>query len=124
VPIIRQQMSVMVRERRHLRLSLLLSCQDPGGLPAELLPLLDMVGVFHHESEEWNRTLAKAIAAFQIVKVDLTSVLKTGQMVFWARQWFQLADGYDWKEAPIIVEVRPRASQHGGHTEESVRQTA
>jgi hypothetical protein len=48
-------------------------------------------------------------------------MLQTGQMLFWARQWYQVAEGIEWKEAPILVEVRPRASQHGGHTEESVR---
>jgi hypothetical protein len=119
-PIIRQQMQTLVRERRHLRASVILACQDPDSLPQEIIPMMNMVGVFHHDSAKWNRVLAEHIRQFAGIKVKLTSRLQRGQMLFWAREWYQEGGEYNFKEAPLVVNVRPRASQHGGKTRTAV----
>jgi hypothetical protein len=43
-------------------------------------------------------------------------------MLFWAREWYQLdPELRDFREAPVLIEVRARASQHGGETRAAVR---
>jgi hypothetical protein len=43
-------------------------------------------------------------------------------MFFWAREWCQYDEELrDLREAPVLLEVRARASQHGGETRQAVR---
>jgi hypothetical protein len=116
---IRAQMCTIVRERRHLGVSLLIASQDPLSIPEEILPLLDGIGVFQHESPEWNRRLAKANEAFAPLTAHATSVLPTGMMWFWARHWYMTqreADGVSFDRQLLLVQARPRVAQHGGQT--------
>ena len=83
--------------------------------------MMNMIGVFHHDSARWNRILTGHVRQFEKVTVKLTSRLGRGQMLFWAREWHQTEGEYDFREAPIVVNVRPRASQHGGKTRTAVR---
>jgi hypothetical protein len=107
-----------VRERRHLHLSVLLASQDPQSLPEEVLPLLDMVGVFQHGSQEWNKHLGKHIAVFRELKASLTAKLPVGTMIFWAKEWIQYDEEMDDPRDTLhLIEVRPRVSYHGGDDE-------
>ena len=118
---IRQQMITIAAERRHLGVSLLISSQDPTSIPEEVLPLLDGIGVFQHDSPGWNRCLAQANQAFGGLTTRMTSSLQTGQMWFWSKNWIMMNwenHGVDFHGHLILMEVRPRAAQHGGATKQ------
>jgi hypothetical protein len=100
----------------------ILASQDPMTVPRELMPMLDMVGVFHHEAEPWNRYLGRELRPFRYARTRLTARLQKGQMLFWAREWLVLDPTLgELSAAPLVLEVRPRASQHGGETRKAVR---
>src|SRR5207237_396812 len=123
-PVIREQMRTLVRERRHLDVNIILSSQDPPSVPQDLLPLLDGIGLFTHESEVWNRCLGRACHAFSELNTAATSVLPAGVMWFWSRDWlmFDQSDGaFDGRL--MLVDVRPRASHHGGATRRATAAT-
>src|SRR5581483_7843124 len=85
-PVIREQMGTLVRERRHLDVNIIIASQDPPSVPQDILPLLDGIGVFTHESEVWSRCLGRACAALGQLTPRATSILPRGMMWFWARE--------------------------------------
>jgi hypothetical protein len=116
---IREQMYTIAAERRHLNVSLVISSQDPLSVPEEILPLLDGIGVFQHQSPKWNKRLADVNAAFQVLTTQMTSLLRPGLMWFWAKDWAMTnfeEDGVTFAGRPVLMETRPRAALHGGAT--------
>jgi hypothetical protein len=119
-PPMAQLIENLVRERRHLRLSLILASQDPGSLPPRILPLLDTIGVLRMPSTEWLKDLAKHIGALRKLKPEHTENLPTGTLWFWAKEWLiideDLLDYETVREGPLLIEARPRIARHGGAT--------
>ena len=59
--------------------------------------------------------------AFGGLTTRMTSSLQTGQMWFWSKNWIMMNwenDGVDFHGHLILMEVRPRAAQHGGATKQ------
>jgi hypothetical protein len=120
-PAVRRQMGTLVRERRHLGVSVIVSSQDPLSVPEEILPLLDCVGVCRHDSREWSRQLGKVARALGGLGPERTRELPPGTLWLWARDWHVVDEGLTGPiEGPVLLDMRPRLSQHGGATRPAV----
>ena len=85
---LRRQIEHVIRERRHLRVSVLLSNQDAREVPPSTLAELDGVGVFPGTSERALRHLAADIEAFSDVTPRDLAALSPGQMLLWSRRTY------------------------------------
>ncbi len=116
----RLQIERIIKERRHLKTSVLLSSQDPTKIPHSTLAELDGVGLFGTSSEKSIKHLAGDIGPFSILKAELCGTLLQGQMIFWSRRWYTPNQPGEYDGVLLRVEGRPRLSQHGGETRRAV----
>lgn len=127
---LRGQLEFLVRERRHLGLSVLLLSQDPPSIPQAILDELDGVGVFRMDSARWRTVLGVEIGAFARLPMERFQRLAPWEMLFWSRRYCGVAPAVTpaataataaLDTSPdgtmlLHVRVRPRLSQHGGAT--------
>ena len=114
------QIEYFIRERRHLRVSVVVLSQDPMSVPRVILSLLDAVGVFRTDAQEWLDYLGRQIVAFKNKKVEEFTNLPAGQMILWAREWWEQSGGRELQGVLVQMSVRPRTSHHGGGTRTAV----
>ncbi len=115
-PGVRETVEELIKERRHLGLSVVLSSQDPTAVPRSTLAEMDGVGLFRMDSERLVKHVGRDFVAFKQLTARDTAALKDGQMFFWSQKWHVpdapgTLDGY-----LVKVQVRPRMSHHGGAT--------
>lgn len=103
----------LVREHRHLGVSVMLSSQAPMAVIREVLDEADVVGLYRTDALRWLEYLARSLAAYHGVSVTEFLGMKPGQMMLWARRWFGGRGGELDHSPLVLMDVRPRLSQHG-----------
>ncbi len=117
---LRAQLEYIVRERRHLRASVVVLSQDPMSVPPVLLSLLDAVGVFRTDAQAWLDHLGRQIAAFRGLRAEALTGLPAGHLLLWARDWWEAGGRRELPGRLVHLSVRPRLSHHGGETRTAV----
>jgi DNA phosphorothioation-dependent restriction protein DptH len=113
---LRRRIEHVIRERRHLRASVILLSQDPAEVPHSTLAELDGVGLFGTGSARSIRHLARDIEVFGDLRPADAAALAPGQMLLWTRRTFSPYAPGDLEGKLVRVQVRPRLSHHGGAT--------
>ncbi|MDW8281761.1 MAG: hypothetical protein RMK29_08630, partial [Myxococcales bacterium] len=103
----RAELERLVRERRHLDASVILSSQDPLSLPPTLLALSDILAIGQVQSEEWLQRVARANAALRFLRPAHTARLGRGRMILWSQR--QHVEGIEPSELlpAHVVDLRP-----------------
>jgi hypothetical protein len=111
-----QALEVLIKERRHLKLSVALLGLDMIKLPEELLALASIMLIHRSPSEENLKHHGRAHPRWRLANAMRMSLLPEGQ-AYLLTTGGKFARGLEhFMERPRILQVRDRVSQHGGNT--------
>jgi hypothetical protein len=99
-----------VREMRHKGVTLVISSQDPPSVPSVVVELSTVIVAHRMSAPTWLRALQRSSQAFADVKPGDLAVLRNGQALLWS------SGGSARYRTPQRIQVRPRLTEHGGHT--------
>jgi DNA phosphorothioation-dependent restriction protein DptH len=107
----------VIRQMRHQGVTMLLASQDPPSLPIEVIELSSAVVLHRFNSPQWLKHIQKANTSLQDLTPDQLANLQSGEAFIWADK----ASNTEWRKKAIKVVTRPRATQHGGGTQQAVQ---
>jgi DNA helicase HerA-like ATPase len=99
-----------VREMRHKGVTLVISSQDPPSVPSVVVELSTVIVAHRMSAPTWLRALQRSSQAFTEVKPGDLAVLRNGQALLWS------SGGSARYRTPQRIQIRPRLTEHGGHT--------
>ena len=111
----------IIKERRHLKVSVILCSQYPVKVPHSTLAELDGVGLFPTGSEKVIHHLAQHFEPFSHLDPATWQHHGPSQMAYWTRRWYQPTNPGEFDGGIVRVGVRPRLSNHGGRTRSATR---
>jgi len=107
-----------VREMRHLGATVVIASQDPPSIPRTVLELSTVIVCHRMTSPAWLKHLRSAIVALEDLSERELADLAPGEAFVWA----QLSTDRRFGLKPQRVNIRPRATRHGGATRTAVRE--
>lgn len=119
-PEMRRLIEHLIKERRHLRVSIVLCSQYPVKVPHSTLAELDGVGLFPTGSDKVIKHLAQHFEPFAHLDPAVWQQHKPSHMAYWTRRWFTPRNPGEFDGGLVRMQVRPRLSLHGGATHTAV----
>jgi DNA helicase HerA-like ATPase len=110
-PLINQVVEV-IREMRHKGVSIVVASQDPVNVPAPVIELSSIVALHKFNSPGWLKHIQRSVAALGELTSQMMQALAPGEAYLWASK----ASDPVFTRRAVRVNIRPRASKHGGST--------
>lgn len=111
-----EEMVTMVRLMRHQSLTILIGSQDPMSIDSRIVDLASTLITLRTETKAWHDHLVASKQQMRHVLIDDLAVLKAGQCFMWSRH----CSDPEFNEKPMRVDIRTRATLHGGATKTGI----
>jgi len=105
-----------IREMRHQATSVVIASQDPLSVPRSVIELTSVLMMHRMTSPQWIKHLKSAISALEGITEGHVAALQPGEVLVWA----QRSTDSRFTQRPQKVQIRPRATRHGGGTKTAV----
>lgn len=112
-----EYLTEIIREMRHKATSVMIASQDPPSIPDTIIELASMVVALRMSAPGWVSHIKKVKLAFEEIAPYSIAALKTGQAYIWVKECSDPA----YTKTPVKVNIRPRATRHGGDTKVAVQ---
>lgn len=102
----------LIREMAHTRTRILIASQDPPSVNPRVIELSDIIMLHQMSSPEWLKHIQGKNNALKKLTIDELSSLSKGEAYIWAKR----STDTEISIIPKKIQIRPRATEHGGVT--------
>lgn len=102
----------VVREMRHKGTTVLIASQDPPSVPVSIISLSTHIILHKFNSPAWLQHIQKSNIALKDLGAGKLNMLGKGQAYVWSSD----ATDPDFTTRAVKMDIRPRATKHGGGT--------
>lgn len=105
-----------IRQMRHQGVSVVIASQDPPSLPNSIIELSSLVILHRFNSPQWLKHVQRSITALSDLTPSQMAALRPGEAYVWATKSTETL----FAQKAVKMQLRPRATQHGGETKKAI----
>ena len=111
------EVASVIREMRHKGTSIIIASQDPPSVPLPIIELSTQIILHQFSSPAWLKHIQKGSTALGSLTAGRLNMLDKGQAFVWSRE----ATSHEFETRAVKIDIRPRATKHGGATVTAVK---